>query len=171
MIHYPQCWAIPFLIPIGVFQLDSVGCPHLYFLVLWNSHQCSAGPSSLVKIPLCLALLRLNKFITQRSTSWSEIIFPQIIILCPFPGNCVSFPLILWGPQKFRLLFQSLLYSLLHQYMIPCCCQHTMISCIDCLYWCYLLCTFCMYQPPKNVTLGSFNIYHTTVVHIPCIHK
>ena len=32
-------------LPIVFLKLQSVGCLHLYFLLLWNSHKCSAKPS------------------------------------------------------------------------------------------------------------------------------
>ena len=59
MYVYP-CRALHFLVNILVLQLYSVGCPHLYFLFLWVSHQFSTTPSLPEMITLCLVPLQKN---------------------------------------------------------------------------------------------------------------
>ena len=90
-------------------------------------------PSLLVNITLCLILLWKNKFIPQCNPSQIKVIFYLLRTICPFPGTSVSSPLILWGCQHVKLLFQSLLCLLPHQYVIPCCRQHTTLFFITCI--------------------------------------
>ena len=84
-----------FFEPIVILQLRNVGCLHISFLVLWNSHICSAYSSSLRMIHLCLDALLINNLIPQCNTSLIKIIFHLPRTLCLFPGTCVSYPLIL----------------------------------------------------------------------------
>ena len=83
--------------------------------------------------------------------------------LCLFPLDTVKFP-------KCSDIFQSHFCLLLHQHVISCCRQHTTLFCIACIEWCYLLYTCHMDLSGTPIILGYFNIYHTIVVHTPCIH-
>ena len=128
-----QCRAFYLFLPKAFLQLWSVGCPHLSFIVLWNSHLCYVDHSLPVTIPSSLAPPQTNKFIPQCNTSQIKIILCHLRSLCPLPVNCVSSPLILWGYQTIWLLFQSFLCLLLHQHVIPCYFQNTMLLCIACI--------------------------------------
>ena len=110
-----------------IFQLYSVECPHLTFLFLWDYYQCCVNPSLPVMISPCLAPLWTNQLISWCNTSLLEIIFLRLRTLCPFPGTFVSSLLILRGYQYVRLLLQLIVCLIIHQCVIPCCCQHTML--------------------------------------------
>ena len=94
----------------------------------------------------------------------------QIKIIMSIPRNLCFFPIDTVRLSKVSDIFQSLLCLLLHHCVIPCCCQHTTLLCIDFIEWCYLLCTCHMYLSGTPVTLGYFNIDNTTVFQTPCIH-